>query len=337
MSTWPGRFLILALAVAHTHAFGKSRIAATPLESQSFRPQEAITQPKPQVVGAPVRPVTPFSPQTQALLQRAVAAATPTAPMQMPAPPVPVPSDPNATPENNQALSALQQAFSRFMAGTKNSPATDNGVPSFTGGPDSENFSPGRNLSPEEEKKIEEDLSKYPIISSCKNPPASSLNCSHPTDNLTCMACNIYFEARGEPFAGQVKVGQSVVTRMYSSPYVNSYGGSACDQIYAYKQYSWTMLLSPSQKVMHDAKSARIATTAACQALGLPPTGKSNYYNPKAASPKWGVGECANSANMTGSHLFCDINATRDRTPAQVAAANRDVSTELAGDSDASR
>jgi len=52
---------------------------------------------------------------------------------------------------------------------------------------------------------------------------------------LLCMALNIYHEARDQPVAGQVAVGQVVMNRVASSRYPDS----VCGVVYDDMQFSW--------------------------------------------------------------------------------------------------
>ena len=60
--------------------------------------------------------------------------------------------------------------------------------------------------------------------------------CTNNGDARFCMVCNIYFEARGEPYSGKVAVGRVVLTRQEKKGYPKS----ICGVIWARKQFSWT-------------------------------------------------------------------------------------------------
>lgn len=51
---------------------------------------------------------------------------------------------------------------------------------------------------------------------------------------VLCLATNIYFESRGEPFWGQVAVAYVTHNRVKAS------GRTYCEEVYAPKQFSWT-------------------------------------------------------------------------------------------------
>ncbi len=58
-----------------------------------------------------------------------------------------------------------------------------------------------------------------------------------------CLAQNVYFEARGEPAAGQLAIALVTMHRVKSRRYPNNF----CDVVWQRKQFSWT----------HDGKSDR--------------------------------------------------------------------------------
>ncbi|MEN8260284.1 MAG: cell wall hydrolase [Pseudomonadota bacterium] len=55
-------------------------------------------------------------------------------------------------------------------------------------------------------------------------------------DELSCLACNIYHEARGESEAGRMMVGVVTANRVKSKRFPNSF----CEVVWAPKQFSWT-------------------------------------------------------------------------------------------------
>tara|TARA_R110000796_G_C14458816_1_gene424248 strand:- start:92 stop:475 length:384 start_codon:yes stop_codon:yes gene_type:complete len=59
----------------------------------------------------------------------------------------------------------------------------------------------------------------------------------------TCLALNVYFEARSEPVSAQFAVAQVTMNRVLSDKYPDN----VCDVVWQRKQFSWT----------HDGKSDR--------------------------------------------------------------------------------
>ena len=66
---------------------------------------------------------------------------------------------------------------------------------------------------------------------------ASVIDCDKiRTDELYCLACNIYHEARGELLPGQYLVGIVTIARVRN----NSYPNSICKVVWQQHQFSWT-------------------------------------------------------------------------------------------------
>ena len=61
------------------------------------------------------------------------------------------------------------------------------------------------------------------------------LNAAH-AQNIACLARNVYFEARGEPEAGQYAVAEVTMNRKASGRYSNT----VCGVVYEKQAFSWT-------------------------------------------------------------------------------------------------
>lgn len=68
----------------------------------------------------------------------------------------------------------------------------------------------------------------FPLVAFGSSPVSS--------DDLKCLTDNLYFEAAGEPIAGQALVGHSVINRAKDSRWKDT----ICGVVYQRKQYSWT-------------------------------------------------------------------------------------------------
>lgn len=60
---------------------------------------------------------------------------------------------------------------------------------------------------------------------------------TRPTSPILCLAQNLYFEARNEPFAALEAVAATVFNRME----LPHYPSTVCGVIYQHRQYSWTL------------------------------------------------------------------------------------------------
>lgn len=141
------------------------------------------------------------------------------------------------------------------------------------------------------------------------------------TTALLCLALNVYHEARGESFKGQVAVAEVTMNRSYKT------GESVCGIVTAYKQFSWLndnftpiwkwekghkvivdQKLDPKWKEKNkptDINAWQTAIQAARLALyGLvkDPTRGSTYYHATYVNPAWKT-EKVRVAQI-GSHIF---------------------------------
>lgn len=68
---------------------------------------------------------------------------------------------------------------------------------------------------------------------------------------VTCLALNVYFEARGEPVEGQVAVALVTLNRARLS------GCEVCDVVFAHKQMSWVHELGYEKRVPRSITQTR--------------------------------------------------------------------------------
>lgn len=141
------------------------------------------------------------------------------------------------------------------------------------------------------------------------------------TTALLCLALNVYHEARGESFKGQVAVAEVVVNRVRKS------GDSVCATVTAYHQFSWLnddyspiwkwdkgrkvvvgQKLDPHWMQKNKAndpdawQSAVQASRLALYGLVKDPTRGATYYHAKYVNPAWKK-EKVRVATI-GLHLF---------------------------------
>ena len=90
-------------------------------------------------------------------------------------------------------------------------------------------------------------------------------------EEAKCLATNVYHEARGEPWKGQVAVARVTLNR----------GGNICEEVYRYKQFSWRL----KPKLVTDTKAYYKAFLASHEAL-LNPLECTHYHTTKV-KPKW--------------------------------------------------
>lgn len=106
---------------------------------------------------------------------------------------------------------------------------------------------------------------------------------------LICLALNAFYEARGEPFEGQVAVGQVAIRRAGGDL------GRVCHEIYAPAQFSWTAQRPrgsalPSRRDPAWVRAKQAARVAALGAMGAPVpdySGGATHYHRGGISPQW--------------------------------------------------
>lgn len=106
---------------------------------------------------------------------------------------------------------------------------------------------------------------------------------------LECLATNVYREARGEPFVGQVAVAKVTLNRVASKRYPNT----ICKVVYQKSQFSWT---KKYKNVVYSMESMK----AALAALKLKSSFVATHYHADYVKPKWGLKRIA----KIGRHIF---------------------------------
>ncbi len=121
-----------------------------------------------------------------------------------------------------------------------------------------------------------------------------------------CLAEAIYLEARGEPFAGQVAVGQVVLNRVRNP----AYPASVCGVVYqnrAWKnacQFSFACDDVPDIVVPGPAweQAKRIASDMAAEVLSAPDIGSATHYHATYVRPRWAG--TMDRMRQIGQHVF---------------------------------
>jgi len=122
---------------------------------------------------------------------------------------------------------------------------------------------------------------------------------------ISCLATNIYFEARSQTREGQVAVAQVTLNRSQHS----NWPTSVCNVVWQPNQFSWT----------HDGKSDRPANTEAYTDIldiaskvynGVEPNivGDSTFYHADYVKPRWAKHKSMTLTDRIGDHLFYTWN-----------------------------
>lgn len=116
--------------------------------------------------------------------------------------------------------------------------------------------------------------------------------------NVACLARNVYFEARGEPLAGQYAVAEVTMNRRGWGPFRKT----VCAVVYEPGAFSWTgirKLAEPRGPAWNNAR--RVADTVYWQ-RHTPTLHGARYYHATYVKPDWAK-EKQRVARI-GSHIF---------------------------------
>lgn len=126
---------------------------------------------------------------------------------------------------------------------------------------------------------------------------------------LLCLALNVYHEARGEPFEGQMAVAQVTMNRAEGNP------GKVCDVVFAPYQFSWTnalVLVDEKERVRRadrfmprEGNAWELAKTVAQMAINggvIDVVGDATHYHATRVNPRWAP--AFNKVALIGEHIF---------------------------------
>ena len=117
--------------------------------------------------------------------------------------------------------------------------------------------------------------------------------------DLSCLATNIYYEARSEPIRGQIAVAQVTVNRVKSK---TQFANSICGVVFEKSQFSWTL---GKPKRVTDAKAwntaVQVARVVLTQSHPLPQFNALFYHTTKI-KPHWAKRKRV--LTVIGNHVF---------------------------------
>jgi spore germination cell wall hydrolase CwlJ-like protein len=118
----------------------------------------------------------------------------------------------------------------------------------------------------------------------------------HTKADTRCLADNIYHEARGEPFLGQVAVAQVTINRFQSG----KHGKTICDVVHEKKQFSWTI----KKPKVRDLKRWQDSYTVAEFMLSGTQIADFNaqFYHTRKVNPSWNREKPV--LKVIGQHVF---------------------------------
>lgn len=114
---------------------------------------------------------------------------------------------------------------------------------------------------------------------------------------ILCLAMNIYHEARGESFEGQIAVAEVVLTRMEKKTWPNT----SCGVIWQPWQFSWT-----HEYEMRDINASSYFTAESAARVALTGTtwanGADHYHTVDILPPDWT--DNMDVVQVIGNHIF---------------------------------
>jgi spore germination cell wall hydrolase CwlJ-like protein len=108
-------------------------------------------------------------------------------------------------------------------------------------------------------------------------------------DELNCLAANVYYEARGEPFEGQVAIAKVTLNRVADKRFPKT----ICEVVFQPNQFSWTTKYKQIVYTQQSLEASYIALNSTVQFDSL-------YYHAEYVAPKWKLQYVA----KVGKHIF---------------------------------
>jgi N-acetylmuramoyl-L-alanine amidase len=116
--------------------------------------------------------------------------------------------------------------------------------------------------------------------------------------NVACLARNVYFEARGEPLAGQYAVAEVTMNRKASARYPRT----VCEVVYQKSAFSWTDLGQLPEPRGEEWKLAWKVAEAAYYGKDAPRLQGALFYHATYVFPEWAKDK--RPVARIGKHIF---------------------------------
>jgi len=116
----------------------------------------------------------------------------------------------------------------------------------------------------------------------------------HDSKEFTCLAENIYYESRGEPYIGKISVAQVTYNRAEKV-------GSFCDAVHAPSQFSWTL---NTQEKPHgrEWEASKHAAKMFANGVRVKNLEHTDHYHANYVDPYWNVN--MKRTAIIGAHQF---------------------------------
>ncbi len=125
------------------------------------------------------------------------------------------------------------------------------------------------------------------------------------SDELRCLALNIYHEARGESISGQKAIASVIMNRVRSQRYPDS----ICEVVWQPKQFSWTTA-HEKHHVVTDPRAWKMALIIAQRTLAgheYARVGEATHYHASSIDPYWAA--YGQFVVKIGDHVFYEMDA----------------------------
>ena len=133
------------------------------------------------------------------------------------------------------------------------------------------------------------------------------------THELKCLATAIYFEARGEPVAGQKAVAQVVLNRVKDERYPKTVCGVVYQNAERRNRCQFSFACDGKSDIPKEAAAWKRARNLAADCLRDPPStwvlGEATLYHARYVSPSWAPK--VTLVSSIGQHLFYVEDAPR--------------------------
>ena len=119
-------------------------------------------------------------------------------------------------------------------------------------------------------------------------------------EDIECLAKNIYYEAKFEPYIGKIAVAQVTFNRVLDG----RWGDTICKVVYAHKQFSWTLKSRLRNRTPRGERWDNVLHVARLFQHGVRVRGFENvkWYHAEYVSPQWR--HDYNKVNKYGLHIF---------------------------------
>jgi spore germination cell wall hydrolase CwlJ-like protein len=118
------------------------------------------------------------------------------------------------------------------------------------------------------------------------------------TEDLQCLALNVYYEARGEVLVGQYAVAEVTMNRVASPDFPDS----VCGVVRARGAFSWTYATSMPEPYGYEWRRARAVADSVYDNIESPLVNGALFYHATYVSPAWAP--TRRQVALVGRHIF---------------------------------